>query len=103
LDRILSEGYIHGWGNDKQLINPALSFSTLESFNPALDRKEVQVFLLNIPGKEKYQKPWITNDPSSVPFFNKQNEQNTLFYYMQHDDSLQGYLRKFRKFDFDFE
>jgi hypothetical protein len=96
LEKVMEEGYKFGSDRFKKPIYPEMDFATLTPFMDALTNI-VNVYLLDIPEEEKYQKTEITCGPMSAPFFSKGNKQNTLFYYMQHDDSLQGQMRKFDK------
>jgi len=95
LEKTLSKNYVFGYVGEERPINPNTDFVTLDPFKDAIT-KLVKVFLLNVPGQEKYQKAGKGSDPFSVPFFDKRNEQNTLFYYMQHNDSMQGQIREMK-------
>ncbi len=96
LERILSKDYVLCDWNGKRSINPEQDFVTLDPFRDALT-KIVNVYLLDIPEEKKYQKTEKFGGPMSTPFYSKENKQNTLFYYMKHDDSLQGQMRKLDK------
>lgn len=93
LEKVLSKDYKIGFGMYRKSIDPRIDFATLFPFQNALI-KENNVFLLNVLGGQKYQTTEDCYDPTVAPFFDEQNEQNTLFYYMQHDDSLEGNVRK---------
>ena len=93
LKRVLQEGYKLGFDENARSINPERDFMTLEPFCSAVT-KAIDVFLPDVPGRQKYQTTENCYDPRFAPFFNKENKQNTLFYYMQHDDSLEGTRRK---------
>ncbi len=58
----------------------------------------IKIFLLSSVGGLEYQRTKEAEVENcgllTAPFFDKQNKQNTLFFYRQHDDSLEGRQRK---------
>lgn len=95
LEQILSKGYlVKDWNTDgkiiERLMNPKIDFVALDPVEEAIS-KAACIFLPEIPEKEKYK---IIEKSSfiSAPFFNIQNEQRTLFYYMRHDSQMSEQL-----------
>ena len=96
LEKVLQEGYKLGFGENARSINPKRDFETLAPLENAVTRV-ISVFLQDVSGGQKYPIPRECYDLLTAPFFDKQNEPNTLFYYMQHDDSLEGCEREAKR------